>query len=327
MSQSEVICVDQLTKEFITSSRRGGFGFFGTSSSSNEKVTAVENLSFAIAKGERVAFIGPNGAGKSTTIKMLVGILRPTSGTARVLGKVPWLERQSLAFKLGCVFGQRSQLWYHLPVRDSLRLLGHMYDLSTKEFQDRLSKLVDVFNLAPLLTRRTSQLSLGERMRCEIAASLLHRPELILLDEPSIGLDVVARTALRDLIRSYSENEGTTIILTSHDTGDIEGVCNRSILIDHGKLALDSSIDKLRDHFGSKRTIQVLSELQTMEVNVPGISLIQSKPYQFEFEVDQAILPVSQAVALILKDGQVRDITIESIPLETVLSRLYKEGR
>src|SRR5262249_31130071 len=201
-------------------------------------IPAVQGVSFAVGRGERVAFIGPNGAGKSTTLKMLTGILRPTAGHAEVAGLVPWQQRRRLARHIGILFGQRSQLWYHLPVRTSFDLLGRIYGLTRARQAERQERLAHAFAIRDLLDRPVSQLSLGQRLRCEVAASLLHAPAILLLDEPTIGLDVTAKAALRDHLNALSREENTTILLTSHDTGDIERICERVILIDHGRLLL-----------------------------------------------------------------------------------------
>jgi viologen exporter family transport system ATP-binding protein len=211
-----------------------------------ETVQAIDGLSFSIAPGERVAFIGPNGAGKSTTLKVLAGILRPDAGDVRVLGLVPSDERQRLAFHIGTVFGQRSQLWYQLPPRDTFALLGRVYEIDRRQHRRRVEALTALFELGPLVDTPVRHLSLGERMRCEIAASLLHSPRLLFLDEPTIGLDVSAKAAIRDLLRSESERERVTLILTSHDTGDIERVCTRVIVINHGRLLWDGPVAALR---------------------------------------------------------------------------------
>ena len=209
-------------------------------------VVAVDDISFEIAPGERVAFVGPNGAGKSTTIKVLSGILHPSAGEVRVLGLVPWRQRHELCFRIGTVFGQRTQLWYHLPASDSYDLLARVYDLDDATYRRRRDAYVEVFGIGPLLAKPVRQLSLGERMRCEIVASLLHAPEVLFLDEPTIGLDVTAKATIRNLIREQSEREGSTLLFTSHDTGDMESVCDRVIVIHRGAIsAYSASLNSL----------------------------------------------------------------------------------
>jgi ABC-2 type transport system ATP-binding protein len=219
-------------------------------------VTAVDGLSFAIAPGERVAFVGPNGAGKSTTLKVLAGILRPDAGEVRVLGLEPSRQRRELAFCVGTVFGQRSQLWYQLPPRDTFELLGRVYEIDRRQHRRRVETLTALFELGPLVDTPVRHLSLGERMRCEIVASLLHSPRLLFLDEPTIGLDVTAKAAIRDLLRTESERERVTLILTSHDTGDIERVCTRVIVINHGRLLWDGPVTELRSAVSWNRALE-----------------------------------------------------------------------
>jgi ABC-2 type transport system ATP-binding protein len=208
--------------------------------------TAVDHIDFGIDAGERVAFIGPNGAGKSTTLKMLTGLLYPSSGSARVAGFVPWAERSRLAYEIGIVFGQRSQLWYHLRVRDSFALLGKIYGLDAGTYRARTAELAEVLRIGDLLESPVKSLSLGQRMRCEIAAALLHRPKILFLDEPTIGLDVTAKALLREHLKHLAEAEDTVIVLTSHDTGDIEEICARVILVNHGRVLLDQPLATLR---------------------------------------------------------------------------------
>jgi ABC-2 type transport system ATP-binding protein len=211
-----------------------------------ENVLAVDQLSFSIAPGERVAFIGPNGAGKSTTLKILAGILQPDTGDVRVLGLEPSRQRYELAFRIGTVFGQRSQLWYQLPPRDTFELLGKVYEINRREHGRRIDRLASVFELGKIVDTPVRNLSLGERMRCEIVASLLHSPRILFLDEPTIGLDVSAKAVIRELLRTESEREGVTLLLTSHDTGDMERVCHRVIVIHQGRLLFDGPIAALR---------------------------------------------------------------------------------
>ena len=221
-----------------------------------EAVVAVDDLSFSIAPGERVAFIGPNGAGKSTTLKVLAGILRPDAGEVRVLGFVPSDDRRRLAFHIGTVFGQRSQLWYQLPPRDTFELLGRVYEIDRPQHRRRIEMLTALFELDALVDTPVRHLSLGERMRCEIVASLLHSPRLLFLDEPTIGLDVSAKATIRDLLRTESERERVTLLLTSHDTGDIERVCTRVIVINHGRLLWDGPVTALRSAVSGNRALE-----------------------------------------------------------------------
>ena len=220
-------------------------------------VWAVRGIDLTVEKGEVLAFIGPNGAGKSTTIKMLTGILHPTSGAAAVLDLDPLRQRKQLAYRIGSVFGQKSQLWFHLPPQDSFRLLAGIYELGEREFRERFGALVELLELEALLKVPVRKLSLGQRVRCEIAASLLHRPAVIFLDEPTIGLDVVAKQRIRDLIARLNREEGTTIFLTSHDIGDIERVCKRVVIINHGEVVLDEIVKTLKYSYLQKKIISV----------------------------------------------------------------------
>ncbi|MDZ4836393.1 MAG: ATP-binding cassette domain-containing protein [Candidatus Melainabacteria bacterium] len=233
--------VNNLRKVYEVHKRRGFFAREKT------EVVSVDSVSFTVPEGQALAFVGPNGAGKSTTIRMLTGILTPTSGDARVLGFTPWKDRSKMAFQIGAVFGQRSQLWYHLPAGDTFDLLAKIYNLNPVEYRKRRNELVERFELGPLLDVPVRKLSLGQRMRAEVAASLLHKPRLLMLDEPTIGLDINARHQLRELIRDWNRNEGLTVFLTSHDTGDIESVAERVIIINHGRLILDDTVDNLRN--------------------------------------------------------------------------------
>lgn len=235
---------------------------------------AVHDISLSVKRGEAVAFIGPNGAGKSTTIKMLVGILKPSSGSAKVLGFDPWKERKHLLPKIGAVFGQRSQLWLHLPPDDTFSLLGEIYSIGKHDYKVRRDMLVERFELAAFLKTPVRKLSLGERMRAEIAASLLHKPELLLLDEPTIGIDVVARQRLRELICQWNRDEGLTVFLTSHDTGDIESVASRVIVINHGRVVLDDPVSNFGIDAGSSGP--VLSGLDAAIAKIYGHNEIYS---------------------------------------------------
>jgi len=288
-----------------------------------QDVAAVRELSFTIAAGERVAFIGPNGAGKSTTLKMLTGILHPSSGHAEVAGYVPWRQRRQLAHRIGILFGQRSQLWHHLKVRDSLALIGRIYDLDPPATAARIDALARVMAIADLLDRTAAQLSLGQRLRCEIAAALLHRPPILLLDEPTIGLDVTAKAALRDHLIALGEAEGTTILLTSHDTGDIERICARAIVIDRGSLLFDATLETLRRRHLRQRSVTLVTEEERPAIDLPGVAVSASEPHRLSLAVDTDITGVERVVAEAIRRYAVRDLMIEHPPLDAVIRAIY----
>jgi ABC-2 type transport system ATP-binding protein len=289
-------------------------------------VLAVDRLSFSIAPGERVAFIGPNGAGKSTTLKILAGILHPDAGEARVLGLVPSRQRHELAFHIGVVFGQRSQLWYQLPPRDTFELLGRVYEIERREHRRRIDALTSMFELGAFIDTPVRQLSLGQRMRCEIAASLLHSPGVLFLDEPTIGLDVSAKAVIRELLRAESDRGRVTLLLTSHDTGDMERVCERVIVIHRGRLLWDGRIaDLRRSYLGAKR-VTVWSEAERLELAMPGVRVLVTGSYRTELEVELEITSLGQVVDAALRQGTVRDLAVEDAPLDAVIRALYADA-
>lgn len=288
--------------------------------------TAVDAVTFAIESGERVAFIGPNGAGKSTTLKMLTGILYPTSGTARVAGRVPWQERQALAHDIGIVFGQRSQLWYHLPVRDSFDLLAKIYGVTATAYRTRLAQIVEVLRIGHLVDQPVKSLSLGQRMRCEIAASLLHKPKLLFLDEPTIGLDVTAKALLREHLRHLAQADETTIVLTSHDTGDIEEICNRMILINGGRILLDKPLSALRDDFLSAKRVTVVTAEEEPHAEIAGAELVERGRHRLVLAVDQSVTAIDAVVGTVLRELSVKDLSIENAPLESLIKDLYGDA-
>jgi len=290
------------------------------------EVPAVDDINLSIPAGESVAFIGPNGAGKSTTIKMLTGILHPTCGEARVLGFTPWRERRRLAYHIGAVFGQRSQLWYHLPAGDTFDLLARIYNIERTEFVRTRDLLVERFAIGPFLHVPVRKLSLGQRMRAEVAASLLHRPQVLFLDEPTIGLDVIARQELRDLIREWNREQGLTVFLTSHDAGDIEHVAERVVVINHGRVVLDDSVAAVRRQYLGSKILRVQFQEQPKELDVPGARIIRRAGYELELELDTSVTPIPAAMESILKAAPVADISLEDPPLEEVIARIYKGG-
>jgi ABC-2 type transport system ATP-binding protein len=288
-----------------------------------QSVLAIDGLSFAIAPGERVAFIGPNGAGKSPTLKILAGVLHPDAGHVRVLGFVPSRQRRALGFEIGTVFGQRSQLWYQLPPRDTFELLGRVYEIDPREHRRRTDDLIALFGLDAIVGVPVRQLSLGQRMRCELAASLLHSPRLLFLDEPSIGLDVSAKAAIRSLLREQSERVGLTLLMTSHDTGDIERVCDRVIVINHGRLVWDGTLDELRRSYVTAKRVTIWSEAERLELTLAGVRVLASETYRTELEVDVRTASIGQVVDAALRHGGIRDLAVEDAPLDAVIQALY----
>ncbi|CAN5898382.1 ABC transporter ATP-binding protein [soil metagenome] len=318
---SAVITVKSLAKAYRYSKRRGGF--FEAFSPEQVTFEAVAGVDFEIGVGERVAIIGPNGAGKSTTLKMLSGILEPSSGEASVLGLTPWKQRKALAYKIGVVFGQRSQLWGELPARESFALLRHIYDQEAQAFAKRLGELTERFALADLLDQPVHRMSLGQRMRCEITASLLHGPNLLFLDEPTIGLDVTAKAAIRDFIREHARDHGQTVLLTSHDTRDIELVCDRVIVVNQGRIVVDQPTDQLRRRFLGRKIITFKSAGQGVSLNLPGVTRRASEAHATILEVDTKLTRVEQVIAAAMADGGIEDVTIEDPPMEEVIAEIY----
>ncbi|TXK35427.1 ATP-binding cassette domain-containing protein [Nonomuraea sp. C10] len=278
-----------------------------------EEKTAVDDVSFDIDEGEVIGYLGPNGAGKSTTIKILTGILTPTAGTVRVNGLVPWRDRSANARRVGVVFGQRSQLWWDLPLIESLRLVGSLYDMPAARFETSLKKLRDLLGLDEFLDTPVRQLSLGQRMRGDLAAAVLYEPPLLYLDEPTVGLDVLAKEAVREFIVETNRTGRTTVILTTHDLADVEALCKRIILIDHGKVLFDGPIDALVDQ---PRRLVVLLESAPEEVR--GVSRDDQGRHVFDIHGD---LPAM--IASISAEHTIRDLSIEEPDLESVIKGIY----
>ncbi|MBK8418157.1 ATP-binding cassette domain-containing protein [Candidatus Villigracilis saccharophilus] len=290
-------------------------------------IEAVHSLSFRMDAGELLGFIGPNGAGKSTTIKILTGILHPSGGDAKVLGFTPWSERQKLAYQIGTVFGQRPQLWYHLPAMDTFLLFGKIYELDDRETRKRIDYLSDAFEIRDLLDVPVRKLSLGQRMRCEVAASLLHRPKLLLLDEPSIGLDVVAKQHIRDAIKRMNQEEGVGVLLTSHDAGDLEALCKRVIIINHGQIVYEDKVSNLKRNFLTTKLVQVRYALEVpKDFSIAGVETLKVGHYGVKLKFDTLQTPVDAVISHLSEAGDIMDITISDPPLEEVISNIYQEA-
>jgi ABC-2 type transport system ATP-binding protein len=322
---SQVIAVRELRKAYrCIKRRRGPFGALrGLFSPDYQTQDAVSGVSFTVSEGERVAIIGPNGAGKSTTLKMLSGVLQPSSGAAEVLGLTPWRQRRALAYGIGVVFGQRSQLWAELPARDAFVLLRRIYDQDADVFRRRLGELTERFSLTDILDKPVRQLSLGQRMRCEITASLLHGPKLLFLDEPTIGLDITAKAAIRDFIREQSREAGQTVLLTSHDMRDIELVCERVIVINEGRIVVDQPVAELRRRFLGRKVVTIKSAAPSVAVDLPGVTRRASEPHTTILVVDTARVRIEQVIATALAGGGIDDVAIEDPPMEDVIHEIY----
>ncbi len=322
----EVIKVNQLCKSF--SVRKDLPGVMGALKalfvSKSIQFPAIKEISFSIKRGERVAFIGPNGAGKSTTIKMLTGILYPDSGSIEVLNLVPWKERHSLGYKIGTVFGQKSSLSYFLPPRDTFHLLSKIYELDSLTYKRQLSDLSEIFEINPFLDKPVRQLSLGERMRCEIVASLLHKPDILFLDEPTIGLDINAKLKIRGHLNTLSKETKTTLFLTSHDTADIEQVCDRVIILDKGSIILDTTLRELKKATVKKKILSITTDHEKLPLKLPHIKVIDNKNYNFLCEIDLTKTTTDKIVHEVLKLTGIKDITIEDPSMEEIIRELYE---
>lgn len=287
-------------------------------------VEAVAGIDFSVDAGERLAYIGPNGAGKSTSIKILTGILHPDEGRADVLGLVPWKQRRQLALQIGTLFGQRSQLWLELPARESLSLLGAIYRLGKARTQHRIAELGELLDASDLFDVPVRNLSLGQRMRCELAASLLHEPRVLFLDEPTIGLDLVAKQRFRDLVVRLNEETGTTLFLTSHDVSDIEQVARRVIVINHGRLIYDDKVSAMRRSLLRTKLLEVRFEGHVDGVAVEGAEVVKGSGAGYKLRVDTDLRPIRHVLDDLLDRYDVADISVLDPPLEDVITEIYE---
>jgi ABC-2 type transport system ATP-binding protein len=324
-----MIQVEKLEKAFrVARHHRGFFGAFRNLVETDyDVVRAVDGVSFRIAAGEFVGFIGPNGAGKSTTIKMLTGVLEPSGGRAQVNGLVPRRDRIAHTAQIGVVFGQRTQLWWDLPVIESYTLLRHVYRVGERDFRDQLARLEAMLELGPLLDVPVRKLSLGQRMRCEIAAALLHRPLLMFLDEPTIGLDVVAKEAIREFLAQENRERGTTILLTTHDLSDIERLCPRMILIDHGRVVYDGAVEAIRREYGSERRLVVDFDGAAPDALPDGVELEERKASRLVLRFRRDRVGAAALVAWLAERAPIADLSLEEPPIERIVAELYRRGR
>jgi len=291
----------------------------------NKNFEAVKSISFKVKRGELVAFVGPNGAGKSTTIKMLTGIIHPSSGEIKVAGLNPTKDRKKLAYKIGCMFGQKSGLWMHLPAFDTYKLFGAMYDIEKDELEARISEIIKLFDLHDIINIPVRKLSLGQRMICEIGLIMLHKPEILFLDEPTIGLDIMVKEKVRKAILDIHEKTNTTIFLTSHDLGDIERICKRIIIIDKGQIIKDEDIEKLKQEYLSERIITIIYEenIQDKEIDFEVIEKVDNK---IRLRIDTKKITISEVLEKFMKYGNIVDMEAIPISLEDVIFEIYSNN-
>ena len=320
-----IIEVKNLKKTFKVKEKEKGIkgSFKSIIKPKYKEIKAVNNINFSVDKGEVLAFIGPNGAGKSTTIKMLTGILYPTEGEITVNGFDPSKERKKLAYKIGTVFGQKEQLWTHLTPYDNFKFFAAIYDIPKNEIEDRINDLVKTFELERIINTPVRNLSLGQRIRCEIVAALIHKPEILFLDEPTIGLDPVVKENIRKLIKKMNKEYQTTIFLTSHDIGDIEKLCKRVVIINNGKIILDDTMTNLKYHYMNKKIIEVKMKENTEINELEGMKILKNKGGNLKIETDNEKIKIGDIMKLIDAENII-DINISSIPLEDIITQIYK---
>lgn len=320
-----VIDVSNLSKVFDVSRRReGARGLWGRLARETVQVRAVDGVSFSVERGEMVGYIGPNGAGKSTTIKMLTGILVPSGGTVRVTGLDPSRQRIELARRIGVVFGQRTQLWWDLPLADSFALLRHIYRIPPEQYRTNLSQFCALLDLGPFLQTPVRQLSLGQRMRGELTAALLHDPEILYLDEPTIGLDVVAKARIREFLMQINAERKVTVLLTTHDMGDIERLCSRMLVIDHGRVIYDGGVEAIKERYGGERTLIVDLEEPGPPILTPGARVVKVDGPRQWLRFHRADASAAALVAAIAAQVRLLDLTIEEPAIEDIVRRIYE---
>lgn len=321
-----MIELSHISKTFRVAKRNSGMGEALKALFHREYsyVHALSDISFKIADGEMVGYIGPNGAGKSSTIKVMSGILTPDSGECRIDGLTPWKDRRRHVANIGVVFGQRSQLWWDVPVIDSFELLRDVYEVDNALYRRNLDELTELLGLAEILRTPTRQLSLGQRMRCEIAASLIHSPNILFLDEPTIGLDAVSKIAVREFIKSLNREKGTTVILTTHDMQDIEALTERILLIGKGRILLDGSLDDLKQRNSKTKKITVSYSKGRFSPS-SGITLLSDKNGRAEFSVDSDVIGVSGAIEALIRNAEITDISVTGTTADELVVSLYKE--
>ena len=314
-----------LSRYFVRKKRVQGGGLRRWVARERETVKALDHASFQVEAGELVGLIGPNGAGKSTTVKLLTGILTPSEGTCRVAGRIPWQERKQHVRELGVVFGQRTQLWWDVPIADSFDLLREIYDRPRNDWADRLKQISDALELGPLLRTPLRQLSLGQRMRAEVCGSLLHRPRLLFLDEPTIGLDAVSKLALRSFLKEENRREGTTILLTTHDMEDMLALCSRVMVLGHGKLLYDGALQELLRRYDTVHTLRCAFAGEAAPPPLPPGCVLRRDGDAIEVDYPPAQVPTGDMLDWVRRAGPLREMTLKEQNVDQLIARMYQE--
>lgn len=328
-----VIDIKNITKEFKVLNRREGLaGSIKDLFSRDYKIVkAVDNITMSIEQGEIVGYLGPNGAGKSTTIKMMTGVLEPTSGEILVNGKLPYKNRSKNAQNIGVVFGQRSQLWWALPLVESFKLLKDIYQITDEQYDSMMKLYQSLVDIEPLLHKPVRQMSLGQRTLSDILAAFLHDPKIVFLDEPTIGLDVSMKAKIRTLIHALNKEKNTTVILTTHDMGDVDALCRRIVIIDKGRMLYDNDISHLKGFFGSYRTLKIRvdgdlkKESEVIAKEFPDLKVSADEEW-ISILVDEEKISVMDVLTKLQKERRIRDMQLEEISTENVIKKIYEEG-
>ena len=321
----KIITVTSLARDYKVALRDGNFFQF-MFKRKYKTIHAVKDVCFSIAPGEMVGFVGPNGAGKSTTIKMLCGILAPTSGSVSVLGRDPFTNRKKNAYDIGVLFGQRSQLWWDLPVGDSLKLLKQMYKVSDEMYERNYALFQEFLDIESIQGQPVRQLSLGQRMRAEVAAAVLHNPKVLFLDEPTIGLDITVKRKIREFICELNRRYQTTVILTSHDMKDIEDICQRIIVIDNGAVVIDTQMDQLQKRYGKNTIVTLTTREPVAEIAIDGATLKEQDEHKLVFEIEKSQITPGQLMHKVSEIVDVEDIDIKENSVEDIIHDIYLHG-
>ena len=323
----DIINVKNLCKSYKVAKRNSGFknAFKAFFKRDYKIVKAVDDITFAIKKGEIVGYIGPNGAGKSTTIKMLSGILMPDSGKITIDGMEPMVDRVKYVKEIGVVFGQKSQLWWDIPAIESFDLLKDIYKISDEEYIKTRDELINLLNLTEIVKMPVRQLSLGQRMKCELVASLLHNPKILFLDEPTIGLDAISKVVVRDFIKKINKEKKVTVILTTHDMADIEKLANRVIVIGNGKKLYDGNIDDIKKRYSNEKIVEVYYDNLTNIPVIKNTSIVSNENGIIKIKIDAKKITVSDVVRVYSKVCEIKDINVSSNPIDDIIYKLYED--